>query len=173
MVYSASTDIPSEIDLSRLLSLYGNDLFRICFLYLRDYHLAEDALQDTFEKAIKAFPQFRGECTEKTWLTRIAMNVCKNLLRSPWHRRRAAVADFCTHLAASQALPTDLGGSLALAISKLSPKYREVVLLFYYQEMQLKEIAAMLHIPKDTVSTRLIRARAELKKTAKEWYGDE
>ena len=162
------------MDVGKLLSLYGNDLLRICFLYLRDYHMAEDALQDTFEKAIRAFPRFRGECAEKTWLTRIAINVCKNKLRAPWHKRRVDDADFCARLAETK--PTEEGEnseSLALAISKLSPKYKEVVLLFYYEEMQLKEIAGTLHIPEATVSTRLLRAREELRRTAKEWYYDE
>lgn len=162
-----------EIDLGRLLSLYGNDLLRICFLYLRDYHLAEDALQDTFEKAIKSYVRFRGECEEKTWLTRIAINICKNQLRTPWHRRRVDDAAFLTQLSATQN-PTDGSDeSLMLAISKLSLKYKEVVLLFYYEEMQLKEIATALHIPEATVSTRLARARTQLKETAKEWYYDE
>ena len=66
MTSITSKAVPNEIDLSRLLSLYGNDLLRVCFLILRDYHLAEDALQDTFEKAIKSYARFRGECEEKT-----------------------------------------------------------------------------------------------------------
>lgn len=162
-----------EMDLARLLSLYGDDLLRICFLYLRDYHLAEDALQDTFEKALKSYGRFRGECAEKTWLTRIAINVCKNQLRTPWQRRRVDDAAFLERLSIERGAVDDPGEPLALSIAKLAPKYKTVVLLFYYEEMKLKEIAAALRIPEATVSTRLARARTQLKKTVKEWYDDE
>lgn len=168
-----SKAVPGESDLSRLLSLYGNDLLRVCFLYLRDYHLAEDALQDTFEKAIKSYARFRGQCEEKTWLTRIAINVCKNQLRAPWHRLRADDAAFLARLSVEQSPEGGSHEPLALAIARLAPKYKEVVLLFYYEEMKLKEIAAALHIPEATVSTRLARARTLLKETAKEWYDGE
>lgn len=161
-----------EMDLSRLLSLYGNDLLRVCFLYLRDYHLAEDALQDTFEKALKSYASFRGECAEKTWLTRIAINVCKNQLRTPWQRRRVDDAAFLERLSVEQSPEGGSHEPLALAIARLAPKYKAVVLLFYYEEMKLKEIAAVLRIPEATVSTRLARARTQLKETVKEWYDE-
>lgn len=172
MASIASKAALDEADLSRMLSLYGNDLLRICFLYLRDFHLAEDALQSTFERAIKSHARFRGECGEKTWLTRIAINVCKNELRTPWQRRRVDDMAFLAQLSGGQTAEGP-NPSLMLAISKLAPKYKEVLLLFYYEEMKLTEIAALLQIPEATVSTRLLRARAQLKAAAKEWYDDE
>ncbi len=168
-----SKAVRDEMDLGRMLSLYGDDLLRVCFLYLRDYHLAEDALQDTFERAIHAYARFRGDCEEKTWLTCIAINVCKNQLRTPWHRKRVDDESFLAQLCAVDHPADGLDNSLMLAVSRLSSKYKEVVLLFYYEEMKLKEIAAALHIPQATVSTRLARARAQLKETAKEWYDGE
>lgn len=162
-----------EHDLGRLLSLYGDGLLRICFMYLRDYHLAEDALQDTFERAVKSYVHFRGESEEKTWLTRIAINVCKNMLRSPWHRRRIDDTSFLTQLSMNHPSLEASDEELILAISRLSSKHKEVVLLFYYEEMKIKEIAAMMNMPEATVSSRLLRARAELKKTIKEWHYDE
>ena len=173
LMIEPSTSNSHEIDLGRLLSLYGDDLLRISYLFLRDYHSAEDAVQDTFEKAIRYFPQFRGECTEGTWLTRIAINVCKNQLRKKRHLQHTGDADFCAFLATEPLCATEPNASLSLAISKLSPKLKEAVLLFYFQEMPLKEIAVTLHIPVATVSTRLIRAREVLKNTAKEWFYDE
>lgn len=166
-------DVADTADLGRWLSLYGNDLLRLCFLYLGDYHLAEDALQDTFEKALKAYGRFRGACGEKTWLTRIAINVCKNQLRAPWHKRRVDDEAFLAQLAAPEGADKESDEALLLAVMHLAPKYKEAVLLFYYQEMKLKEIAQALHIPEATVSTRLARARAQLKQTAKEWYDGE
>ena len=173
MISITTKAVPEAMDVSRLLSLYGNDLLRVCFLYLRDYHLAEDALQDTFERAIRSYARFRGDCHEKTWLTRIAINVCKNQLRTPWHRKRVDDEAFLLQLPKSQDPVNDTDNSLVIAISKLAPKYKDVILLFYYEEMKLKEIAGFLHIPEATVSTRLARARLQLKATAKEWYDGE
>ncbi len=173
MTSITSKAVLDEMDLSRMLSLYGDDLLRVCFVYLRDYHLAEDALQDTFEKAIKSYARFRGDCGEKTWLTRIAINVCKNQLRAPWHRKRVEDESFLAQGSVAQNPADGWDPSLLVAVSRLAPKYKEVVLLFYYEEMKLKEIAAALRIPEATVSTRLARARAQLKETAKEWYDGE
>lgn len=72
----------NEPDINKLVLLYGNELLRMCFLYLKDMHLAEDALQDTFIKAFNCYGQFNGKSNEKTWLTRIAINVCKDYLRT-------------------------------------------------------------------------------------------
>lgn len=66
-----------EQRLVRLMDLYERELLGLCSLYLRDIHLAEDAVQETFFKAYQAMEEFRGECGEKTWLTRIAVNTCR------------------------------------------------------------------------------------------------
>ena len=58
----------------------------MCFLYLKDYHLAEDAAQETFIKAMKHYDSFNRKSSEKTWLTRIAINCCKNIMRMNWFR---------------------------------------------------------------------------------------
>ena len=68
---------------------HGDHLLRLCTLYLGEQSQAEDAVQDTFLRALQAWPKFRGESTMETWLVRIAINVCKNQLKSPWRTRRA------------------------------------------------------------------------------------
>ena len=85
-----------SMDLAGLLEEHGDHLLRLCTLYLGDRSQAEDAVQDTFLRALRAWPGFRGDCAVETWLVRIAINVCKRQLRSPWrllrHRRRAWTA---------------------------------------------------------------------------------
>ena len=77
----------AEKRLEALMNAYGTQLKRLCCLYLRDAALAEDAVQETFLKAWRAMGKFRGECSEKTWLTRIAVNVCRDMQRTAWFRR--------------------------------------------------------------------------------------
>jgi len=61
--------------LTRLMREHGNAIFRMCYLHLHDVQLAEDAAQETFLKAYRHLDSFRGDCSEKTWLTGIAINV--------------------------------------------------------------------------------------------------
>ncbi|HEY5561412.1 MAG TPA: sigma-70 family RNA polymerase sigma factor, partial [Clostridiaceae bacterium] len=149
-----------------------NSLLRMCFLYLKDIHLAEDAVQDAFIKVNKSYINFKGDSEEKTWVMRIAINVCKNYLRSSWWKRidEAAVLENITVSNSTDALQDE---ALLLEIMKLSPKYKEVILLFYYQDMKICEIAEVLNIPETTISVRLMRAREILKIKLKGWYYDE
>ena len=128
-------------------------------LYLGDRQLAEDAFQETFVKAWRQFSSFRGESSVKTWLSHIAVNTCRDMLRSGWFRmlRRSRNVEDLQGLAAPEDAP---GG-------ELPGKYREVVVLYYYENMKLKEIAQLLRLPVSSVSTRLRRARTQLEKMLK------
>ncbi len=158
--------------MNKLVAKYGDPLLRMCFLYLKDIHLAEDAVQDTFIKVYKGYTNFKGDCEEKTWVMRIAINVCKNYLRSSWrkHIDEAAVLENISVSNSIEALQDD---ALLLEIMRLSPKYKEVILLFYYQDMKIREIAEILTIPEATISVRLMRAREILKIKLKGWHYDE
>lgn len=78
-----------EMDMERMLREYGDGLLRMCYLYLKDRSLAEDALQETMLRAYQARASFEGRASEKTYLTAIAANVCRNMLKSAWLRRFA------------------------------------------------------------------------------------
>lgn len=158
-----SDSFPAE----RLLDSFGRELLRTCFAYLEDEALAEDALQETFLRAWRAWDRFEGQCSEKTWLTGIAMNVCRSMLRK---KRPIFLADLpeCADTA-----PEPSDGTVLRAIHGLKPKYREVVLLYYYQELSQREIAQALHLSVPNVSARLCRGREMLRKALKGWYFDE
>lgn len=163
-----------NIDMERLIDLYGDKLLRLCYLYLHDYQLAEDALQETYVKVFRNFYRFEGKSSEKTWMTRIAINVCKSYLRSPWEqkvfygdlelKRRDERETWEMKIA---------DDTVIVSIYQLKPKYREVVLLFYYQELKVAEIAQILEISQSAVTVRLTRAREQLKKKLEGWYFDE
>ena len=74
--------------IEELIDLYGDDILRLCLLYLGDRQLAEDAFQETFVKAWKRMSSFRGESSVKTWLCTIAVNTCRSMLRTGWLRMR-------------------------------------------------------------------------------------
>lgn len=160
-------------DIESALQQYGDSLLRLCYLYLKDYALAEDALQDAFLNAYRNYAKFRGDCSEKTWITRIAINVCKSYLRKSWFKKVDQTATLPDCPVASPSESLDENSLLIQAIKELPPKFREVILLYYYQEFKITEISKVLHIPVGTVSTRLSRARDRLKKTLKGWDYDE
>jgi len=129
--------------IERLIELYQTPLLRLCYVQLRDRALAEDAVQETFLKAYKGFAQFRGECSEKTWLTRIAINTCRDFQRGGWfrHTDRSVTPDM---LPVGVDPPEPEDSDLALSVMKLPLKLREAIMLYYYQDMSTEEIAESL-----------------------------
>ncbi len=167
---SLATDHANEIE--HLMQQYGNDILRVCFLYLRDVALAEDATQETFLKAYKSMDGFRRDSSEKSWLMRIAINTCKDMRRGTWFRiidRHTPLEKLPEPTCTFE--PQDV--TLTTEVMRLPAKYKDVTILRYYQNMQLGEIAKALGIPEGTVSTRLKRARARLRSKLERWYLDE
>ena len=72
--------------IEKLILQYQTPLLRLCYVQLQDQALAEDAVQETFLKAYKGFASFRGDSSEKTWLTRIAVNTCRDFQRGGWFK---------------------------------------------------------------------------------------
>lgn len=148
---------------------YGDSLLRACVVYLRDPALAEDAVQETYLRAYVNYANFRGECAEKTWLTAIAINVCRSMLRNPW-RKRVALTSAIAEIAGKYDMPDT---TVTEAVLRLPAKLREAVTLHYIQGMKLREIASALDMPIQTVASRLNRARKILRGELKEWYFNE
>lgn len=159
--------------LTALFHQYGGSIHRMCFLYLKDYHLAEDATSETFLRAYRALPSFRKDAAPKTWLMRIAINVCKSRLRSSSFRKQAL--ECIPEQTSRTHTPEQTENRIFICqkIMELSRKYLEVILLYYYQECTVKEIAHILRLPATTVAGRLKRAKAMLRSVLEEEYFDE
>ena len=160
-----------EQQFQELVDEYQVPLLRMCYLQLRDKGLAEDAVQETFIKAYRAWPTYRGESSVKTWLMRIAINSCRDQQRSSWwkHINRRVTLDMLPEL--SKDLPED-ALAVNLEIARLPGKQRQAVLLYYYANLQIVEIAAALGIAPSTVSGRLKRAKEKLRAALKGAYFD-
>ena len=158
--------------LEKALSRWEKPILHLCYAYLGDTALAEDAVQETFFRAWKHYDRFRGEAEEKTWLTRIAMNHCRDQLKSAWFRNtdRSVPADTLPE----GAVPfEERDDTVTRAVMSLPPKLKEVTLLRWYQEMSLEEITKVLRIPRSTVNYRLKKARTTLRGELEEWYDEE
>lgn len=152
-----------EHTFNKLISLYYTPLFHLCCMLLRDHAAAEDAMQETFLKAYRGLEAFRGEASEKTWLTSIALNVCRDMRKSAWfrHMERRVTPEELPIPAPAQ---DEEALALGQAIAKLPEKYRTSVLLYYYQDMTLQECAILLKTTPSNISKRLARAREMLRR---------
>ena len=155
-------DNDKEVVIRQMIAEQQTALLRMCYLYLHDMQLAEDAVQETFLKAYRTLEQFRGEASIKTWLTRIAMRTCCDMRRSFWFRRMDR--RITPEMLPDQPQEADEDETaLTLAVMNLPKKAREVILLYYYQDMNVSEIADALGVTQPTVSYRLKRAREKLR----------
>lgn len=159
--------------ISQWVRSYEKELLRLCCVYLKDVSLAEDAVQETFWKAYRRLTDFRGDSSPRTWLVRIAINVCKDMSRSAWFRmlRNAVVLD-TLQLPAPEG-SHELRSALVAEIMRLPRVCREVVLLYYYEGFTQAEIAETLHVSVPTVHRRLEKAYGLLKDELKGGCFDE
>lgn len=151
-----------ETRIERMVTLYQLPLLRLCIMYLHDEEQAKDAVQETFIKAYRNLDSFRNDASEKTWLTRIAINTCKNMYRSGWfrHMDRSVTLD----MIAERPAPADEhDDELTTAIMNLPVKLREAALICWLQGMTYDEAADMLGISRQAVGSRLNRARRKLR----------
>ncbi|QFT87965.1 ECF RNA polymerase sigma factor SigW [Bacillus sp. THAF10] len=158
--------------MEQLFEQYAIDVKRTAFLYVKDVSKAEDILQDVFISCYNSFDTFRGECTYKTWLIRITVNKCRDHARRWSFRNIFSRKDVGEHLVDVRtpellAIGNETGAELRIAVFGLPLKLREVIILYYYQELSIWEISKLLDLNESTVKTRLYRARTSLKEMLK------
>ena len=153
------TGYTKDDTLSEWLTAYGDLINRTCFLILGDRALAEDATQETFLRAWKSMVQFKGDASPKTWLTRIAINVCRNIRRTAWFRRndRSITPEDLPLTAPAE------DRTLFLLVQQLPDKHRQIIVLRYYQGMSLDEAARVLGISRSAAHHRLQKALQALR----------
>ena len=151
-----------EERLNHMVLTYEKDLLRLCCVYLRDIELARDAVQETFLKAYRRMDRFEGKASEKTWLMRIAINTCKDMLRGGWFRHVDSSA-VLEDLPLPVAPPSVEHIALTTAIMALPRKHMEVILLHCDQGMNIRETAQALGITPPAVINRLKKARSALR----------
>ena len=157
----------AEEQITFLVETHQLALLRLCFAYLHDRALAEDAVQETFLKAYRRLDQFRGNANVKTWLSAIAINCCRDMSRGSWFRHidRSISIDRLPERSAEGIPEYD---AVSVEVMRLPIRLREVVLLYYFEDMNTQEIAETLRISQQAVSGRLVRARTKLRKALSE-----
>ncbi|KZL90612.1 sigma-70 family RNA polymerase sigma factor [Clostridium magnum] len=159
-----------EEEIKRLMDSYGNDVLRVAYLYLKDKHLAEDAFQEVFIKVYKNFDKFKKNSSEKTWIISITMNTCRDILRISWFKKVLMFKDINNDSLLhsyenidNKVINRIQNENLLKEVMNLPSKYKEPLILYYYEELSTVDISKMLKIPEGTVRNRLFRARTILK----------
>ena len=149
-------------DPAELAGRYAGDIFRLAYARTGQRADAEDVMQEVFVRLLRARPAFRNGEHARAWLLRVAANCANDWFRAPWRRREGPLAE---------SLPAPEGpepGGALEAVLTLPPKYRIPIHLYYYEELSVAEIAAVLGKSQGAVKSRLFRARAMLRELLKE-----
>ena len=155
-------------ELQQIMDEYGEYCLRLAYLYTKDWALAEEIAQDTFLAYYKQ--HFRQQSSIKTYLTRIVINKSKNALRFKWAKKRQPIYIEPESIPSNEHtyLQKEQQQTLTNALLQLPIKYREPIILHYYQQFSVSEIADMLTTKENTVKTRLKRGRDQLKQLLQE-----
>ncbi|HEY4600694.1 MAG TPA: sigma-70 family RNA polymerase sigma factor [Cerasibacillus sp.] len=160
-----------EHALIEVMNTYGDYLLRTAYLLVKDHHTAEEAVQDTFITAFEKIHQLEDEQKLKSWLTTIVINRCRAQMRKWSWKNIFTTYDVFERIKENEPAqsPEDFilkmaqNEKISDAILQLDYKYREVITLFYFNDMKIKEIARHIQSYENTVKSRLKRARILLK----------
>jgi len=150
------------MDISRLYKEYSNTIFHVCNKYLNDYELAKDAVHDVFIKAYQKSDQFGGQSKEISWLYRIAINHCIDILRVK--KRRNQIIDmhrneFWEVDREEEIIDIDSERLTKRILSESNESLREVASLYYFGNLSQDEIGEMFGLSRVAITKRLKRFR--------------
>lgn len=172
-------------EFARLVEDLSPAVYRLALRIVNDSQEAEDVLQDTFIKALRALPQFEGRSSLSTWIYRIAVNeALTHLRRNPETlpvdsgedgaededaQMPVQLVDWCC-LPEKELLSSEARAKLEAAIQRLSPALRAVFMLRDVEGLSIAETAEALGIGESAVKVRLLRARLRLREDLTGYY---
>ena len=168
-----------EGDHRRLYERYKDRIYNVCYRITGNPSDALDASQETFGILFRRLGEFRFESRFSSWVYRIAVNASIDVRRRQRSRRLASIealqdsteergkyelADPAVEMPSASASRHELEAEIQRAISRISPKYRTVIVLRYIENLSYEEVAETLQISLGTVKSRLARAHEALDK---------
>lgn len=149
-----------------IIEEYGDYLIRVAYTYLKEVETAEEVVQDVFFTFYQKH-QFEGKSSLRTYLVKMVVNRCHDYLRKKNRRKRIFAMwhnDRQTNTPEQETLMKAERKDLLNLILTLPIKYREVIVLHYYQDYEVSVISKILNCPESTIRTRLLRAKSILKR---------
>lgn len=149
----------NENEANRAIRLYADSVRRVCLIHLKSHSDVDDIFQEVFLKYILYEKDFESDEHEKAWIIRVAINACKDVLKSFFRKNVFSFDDMNLELSYLE----NNDKELLNAVLGLPQKYRDVIYLFYYEGYSAVEIAKILNKKENTIYTWLSRAKKELK----------
>lgn len=181
----AKTDTDDR-ELQLKIDRYGDMLFRLSYLRLQNRQDAEDVVQEVFYRYLSRQKSFESPEHEKAWFLKVTLNACGKVWRSAWKRHQSSWqpgdADSAEGWSRGVESGEDFSGPeehlirreekrrLLEKVLALPEKYRDVIHLFYYEDLSVKEIARITGRRESTVTSQLTRGREILRRSLKEGY---
>lgn len=153
---------------------YQQDVYRLALSILDDSSEAEDSTQEALLAALRSLDSFREASSLKTWLYSITVNICRTRLQRQKRRERlkqllgGILQVTRTPSVEERAIEHESDETLWHAIHTMDQKHRLPIVLRYYHDLTVAEIARILHVPEGTVHSRLNTARRQLHSLLKE-----
>jgi RNA polymerase sigma-70 factor (ECF subfamily) len=149
----------SENATKQAIELYADTVRRICFIHMKNHSDVDDVFQEVFLKHMLRDSPFESEAHEKAWLIRVAINACKDSLRSYFRKNTVPLRELQDEVFET----SEQQSELLEAVFKLPANYRTAVYLHYYEGYPAVEIAKILGRRPNTIYTWLGRARDRLR----------
>ncbi|MFC4323270.1 sigma-70 family RNA polymerase sigma factor [Litchfieldia salsa] len=148
--------------LEELLIIHGDQLYRTAYLYVRNREDALDVVQETSYKAFLSISQLKNEAFFLTWLTKILINCSYDILRKSKKELPLNSVIELTLDGKSERRAETL--DLLEAINTLNENHKNAIILFYFHDLPIGEIAKVMNLPENTIKTHLRRGKERLKK---------
>jgi RNA polymerase sigma-70 factor (ECF subfamily) len=162
-----------EQALEAIVARYGTRVTALAARLLDWSDGADDVAQDVFLSVLRKGNQFRGESSLWTWLATMTVNRCRSLRRRRWLTKRVLgaivpVREQTAEPADRQTARDERAAAIRGAVTSLPTAHREVIVLRYFEELSLDEMAQILSLRRNTVEVRLSRARRQLEESLTE-----
>lgn len=147
---------------SELMADTEDMVFAVCLRVMRDREAARDATQETFVKVFRKADRYKGDAAVTTWMYRVAVNTCYDMLRKAKRRAFDPLPDHvdpADHQAQDPFTSVDLHGPVADTLAALPDEFRMAVILSDVEGLALAEVADILEVPVGTVKSRIFRGR--------------
>lgn len=172
------TNVSSTEKIEIIMEEYGDEIKRLIYTYMKNEADTDDVTQEVFITIYQKLDTYKGESSFKSWLYSIAINKCKDHLRS-WRFRTEKLIHKMIETNRTTGFDREIENPLNHVVKQneseellnhlmnLPIKYREILILYYFKELSTKEIAYTLDVKEGTIRTRLIRGRDRLKRNYK------
>lgn len=142
--------------------------YRVAFTLVKNHADAEDVVQEVILRLLVYQPEFQNEEHERAWIIRTAINLSKDVLKSKWNKTTVGMEAVSEREKSYFQLPGVEIDDTLWSVFQLPERYRNCLYLFYYEDYSIREIAAILEEPENTVKTNLRRGREALKQKLQE-----